>query len=970
MRSRVFGNAVRAVCPEKISRSASLTARMSPANRRAVAAVCASFSRFLPKCLALHRFFATFVWRTYTCQSIEMKLHFRLDYNTIWGERLHVDIVYRGRDGSLRRSDLPMNTDDGQVWTLETTAIESRQCALESFTYIYKVKDAGGNILRSEWDGVPRTMAFDPTKDYFMPDSWRDIPLQSHLYTNAYLTATHGQPNEEVKPLHLPLFRRTVVFRVSAPQLRPGQSLGVCGGHPAIGDWSESRYIPMQYAGQQQWLLSINVAGIMNFPLEYKYVVVDGRSQGLVAWEEGDNRTTGDRAVSDGQVLVLDGGILRLREQMWRAAGVAVPVFALRSRRSYGVGDFGDLRRMVDWAVLTGQKVIQLLPVNDTTMRRDWMDSSPYNAVSCHALHPHYVDLEAAGVLSDKAKMTVYHRQRLELNTFSHSDYCAVDRVKRAYLDDLFAERGATVCASGAFKSFVNGNKDWLMPYAAFCLLRDKFGTARFGDWKELSVYDEAAVGDFCAANSRAAERVFFVQYLLHSQLKEAADYARSQGVVLMGDLSVGVSRDSVEVWTTPRYFNTVASAGTPPDTAYPNGQVWGIPTYNWDALAADGYRWWHRRLEHTAQYFDAIRIDHVLGYFRIWEIPAHAKHAQLGHFSPSLPMAAGEIEYFGLTFRRDLFTRPFINDKVLDRLFGVHADYVRANFLVSKGYGLYDLREEYGTQRKIEAVMDGKTDENSIWIREGLYQLLDDVLFIEDSSNPGMYHPRINACQIPVFTTLAAEDKDAFMRIYNHYFYQRHNLFWGAQAMKRLPNVLKGTRMLVCGEDLGMLPDCVEPVLDTLRILTTEVQTLPKQPGFEFAHLGAYPYRSMAATSTHDMPTLRLWWEENREAAMRFYVTMLQKEGRAPEHLPAQTAEEIIARHLYCPSMLCVLPIQDWLAMSSELRSKHARQERINTPSDHYNRWEYRMALTIEELLEAEQFNRKIKTMVTRSKR
>ncbi len=899
-----------------------------------------------------------------------MKLHFRLNYNTIWGERLHVGIVYKGCDGSLRHNDLPMNTDDGQVWTLETTAIESRQCVLESFTYVYKVKDADGNVLRSEWDGVPRTMAFDPTKDYFMPDCWRDIPLQSHLYTNAYLTATQSPADEEVKPLQLPLFRRTVVFRISAPQLQPGQSLGVCGGHPAIGDWSESRYIPMQYAGRQEWVLSINVVGIMNFPLEYKYVVVDNRSQGLVEWEEGSNRTTGDCAVSDGQVLVLDGGILHVREKMWRAAGLAVPVFALRSNSSYGVGDFGDLRRMVDWAVLTGLKVIQMLPVNDTTKSRDWMDSSPYNAVSCHALHPHYVDLEAAGVLSDKAKMTVYHRQRLELNAFSHSDYCAVDRVKNAYLSDLFAEKGAAVCASGAFKSFVRDNKDWLMPYAAFSLLRDKYGTARFGDWKELSVYDEAAVGNFCAANTCAVEYIYFVQYLLHTQLKETADYARSQGVVLMGDLSVGVSRDSVEVWSTPQYFNTAASAGTTPDTSYPNGQVWGIPTYNWDALMADGCRWWHNRLEHTAQYFDAIRIDHVLGYFRIWEIPDHAKHAQLGHFSPSLPMDAGEIEYFGLTFHKELFTKPFITDKILARLFGIHADYVRSNFLESKGYNLYDLREEYGTQRKIEAALGGKTDENSIWIREGLYRLLDDVLFIEDTKHPGMYHPRINAYREPIFTTLGSEEKDAFMRIYNHYYYQRHNMFWGTQAMKRLQNVLKGTRMLVCGEDLGMLPDCVEPVLDTLRILSTELQTLPKQPGFEFAHLGAYPYRSMATTSTHDMSPLRLWWEENREAAMRFYVTMLQKEGRAPEHLPTQTAEEIIARHLYCPSMLCVLPVQDWLAMSAELRSANVRQERVNTPSDHYNRWEYRMTQTIEELMEADQFNRKIKTMITRSKR
>lgn len=899
-----------------------------------------------------------------------MKLHFRLNYNTIWGERLHVGITYKGRDGSERSYDLPMNTDDGQLWTLETTAIESRQCAMESFTYIYKVKDVDGNEVRSEWGAVPRTLAFDSTKDYILPDSWRDIPLQSHLYTNAYLATVHSPVNEEAQALRLPLFRRTIVFRVSAPQLLPGQSLGVCGSHPAIGDWSESRYLRMQYAGRQQWMLSINVDGIMGFPLEYKYVVVDDNSHGFVCWEEGYNRSTGDAAVADGQVLVLDGGTLRVREKMWRAGGVALPVFALRSRHSYGVGDFGDLRRMVDWAALAGLKIIQTLPVNDTTMRRDWMDSSPYNAVSSHALHPHYADLEAAGELADKAKMTIYHRKRLELNAFDYSDYEAVDRVKRAYLADLYAERGAAVCHTEGFRSFVGGNIDWLRPYAAFCLLRDKYGTAHFADWGELSAYDGKGVAEFCEANADEVEYIFFVQYLLHCQLKAATDYARSRGVALMGDLSIGVCCDSVEAWVSPQHFNLGLSAGTPPDSAAPNGQNWGMATYNWTALMDNGCQWWHGRLKHMERYFDALRIDHVLGYFRIWEIPRHAIHAQLGHFSPSLPMTASEIGYFGLDFRHDMFTRPFVNDRVLARLFGVHADYVRQNFLVGKGYNLYDVRPEYATQRQVEECFRGKNDENSIWIRDGLYRLLDDVLFIEDAHQPRMYHPRINAYQEPVYAALSADDKDAFMRIYNNYFYQRHNDFWGTQAMRRLPAVLKGSRMLVCAEDLGMLPDCVAPVLDALRILTLEVQTLPKRQGFEFAHLGAYPYRSIAATSTHDMPTMRLWWEENHEAVQRFYVSMLQKEGRAPDHMPTQIAEEMIARHLYCPSMLCVLPLQDWLAMSAELRQKNVRRERINTPSDHYNRWQYRMNITIEELMEADAFNRKIKTMIKRSKR
>ena len=471
-------------------------------------------------------------------------------------------------------------------------------------------------------------------------------------------------------------------------------------------------------------------------------------------------------------------------------------------------------------------------------------------------------------------------------------------------------------------------------------------------------------------------QRKLYVQYHLHLQLKAAADYARSRGVVLKGDVPIGVNRDSVETAQHPELFNRDSQTGAPPDAFSPLGQNWGFPTYNWEVkgkmLKVRGKRledWMRQRYRWMEQYFDAIRIDHVLGFFRIWEIPGDAVYGVLGHFSPALPLTVGEIEYFGLPFRR-VFTRPFINDRILERIFGMHAQYVRDTFLIAKAYGLYELKAEVDTQQKVREHFEGRGDENSLWIRDGLYRLIANVLFVEDPRQPEMYHPRIAAYQEPVFEALNSEEKDAYMRLYNNYFYQRHSMFWGGVAMHRLGDTLSDTRMLVCAEDLGMLPDCVAPVLDALRILTLEVQSMPKQKGFEFSHLDGNPYRSVCTISTHDMPPLRLWWEESSERTQRYYVTMLQKEGRAPEHLPAHIAEEIIARHLYCPSMLCVLSLSDWLAMDAGLRRKNPREERINVPSDCYNRWQYRMHLTIEELLKAERYNNKVRTMITRSKR
>ena len=905
-----------------------------------------------------------------------MKLKFSIQYGTQWGENLYVCITYRSNDGTEKSSRLMMLTADGWHWELEVSALESRHHPISSFSYYYQVEDAEERVLRREWTAIPRCYYFDSSKNYVLADQWREIPLQYHLYTNAYLTTTQRVRDEKVEALRVPLYRKTILFRVSAPQLLKGQSLAVIGNHPALGSWNTARYLKMEYIGRYEWLLSVNVDAVF-LPIEYKYVVIDDATHTLLNWEEGDNRTTegmlppDQTQIPDGTVLVAYGESLRLKEQMWRAAGVVVPVFSLRSEHSYGVGDFGDLRRMVDWAVATGMKAIQLLPVNDTTASHSWSDSYPYNIVSAFALHPHYIDLEALGKLKSKAKMTAYHRQRQELNALSYSDYEAVDRVKSAYVREFFEEKGQQTLDSKEFKQWFAENQDWLEPYAKWI-----------------------------AGPSDTAEQIYFLQYNLHLQLKAAADYAREKGVFIKGDVPIGVNRKSVETATHPELFHLNSQTGAPPDNFSLNGQNWGFPTYNWDSslrftvyslqmnttagsevLASKSsvnrkpstvniITWFHKRLRWMEQYFDAIRIDHVLGFFRIWEIPLDAVFGLLGHFSPSLPMTVGEIEYFGLPFRKDFFTRPFINDRVLERLFGMHAPYVRDNFLILRSYGLYDLKAEFDTQKKVRDFFEGKGDENSLWIRDGLYRLISNVLFLEDPEQPEMYHPRIGVFNEPVYEALNNDEKDAFLRLYNNYFYQRHNFFWGDQAMHRLTDVFGDSRMLCCAEDLGMLPDCVAPVLDSLRILTLEIQSLPKQSGYEFTHLDGNPYRSVATISTHDMSPLRLWWEESPERTQRYYVTMLQKQGRAPEHLPAHLAEEMIARHLYCPSMLCLLSLQDWLAMDSELRSKNPREERINVPSDPYNRWKYRMNLTIEELLKADKYNNKVRTMIQRSKR
>ncbi len=865
-----------------------------------------------------------------------MKLKFTIDYRTEWGQQMVVCIGYESADGSTRHTQLPLTTQDGDHWAGETSVVESRRSPVRTFTYYYIVIDSEGKELRREWTLTERKYAFDVSKTFIFNDQWREVPLNGHLYTSAYNVSRQSGVVECSEP-KLPLFRKTVLFRVSAPQLQQGQSVAIEGSHPALGSWNPARYLPMKYVGQKDWMLTLNVDWI-GLPMEYKYVVVDEKTHELLSWEEGDNRTV-DVELAEGEVLVLCGEPLRLAEKSWRAAGVCVPLFSLRSEHSYGVGDFGDLKRFVDWVALTGMKVIQLLPLNDTTLHHEWGDSYPYNIISAFALHPHYIDLEELGELKDKKSMTMFRRRQRELNALNYSDYVAVDKVKTEYLHQFFEEQGEETLNSVEFK-------EWAKEFAA---LAGMSGTTGITEISSESL---------------------FIQYHLHRQFKAAADYARSKAIFLKGDLPIGVNRESMETAQHPEFFNLDSQTGAPPDAFSMQGQNWGFPTYRWDGESKAFIEWFHNRLKHMEQYFDALRIDHVLGFFRIWEIPMDQLFGTMGHFSPAMPLTAGEIEYFGLPFRKDFLTRPFINDRTVDRLFGIHANYVRETYLVKKPYGLYELKEEVSTQRKVCELFNGKGDENSLWIRDGLYRLVANVLFLEDPHQPEMYHPRIVAYQEPVFEALGMDERDAYMRLYNNFFYQRHSMLWGATGYQRLTEVLRDTKMLICAEDLGMLPDCVEPVLDSLRILTLEIQQMPKQTGIEFAHLDGNPVRSVATISTHDMAPLRLWWEESPERTQRYYSTMLQKQGRAPEHLPAHLAEEIIARHLYSPSMLCILSLQDWLAMDSELWNKNPREERINVPSDSFNRWQYRMHLTIEELMHAERYNNKVRTMVNRSKR
>ena len=628
---------------------------------------------------------------------------------------------------------------------------------------------------------------------------------------------------------------------------------------------------------------------------------------------------------------------------------------------------------MIDFVASTGQKVLQLLPINDTTITHTWTDSYPYSCISVFAIHPQYADLHALPELKDAKARAEAEKTRAELNALDKIDYEKVNDFKINYLRQIFNQEGGKMMKTAEYKAFFQDTELWLVPYAQYSYLRDKNGTADFNQWPDHQVWDEAerkALADPKTAAYKNVAFFYFVQFVLDRQMQEAHEHAKTKGVILKGDIPIGVNRNGCDVWTEPKYFNLNGQAGAPPDDFSANGQNWGFPTYNWFEMLKDGCQWWNRRFQNMARYFDAYRIDHVLGFFRIWEIPVHSVHGLLGQFAPALAMSREEIESYGLHFQEDRFTRPFITDWVLDRMFHERAGEVKEKYLDRLDDERYQMKPEVDTQRKVEALFADATDEKELWLRDGLYALISDVLFVRDHTNPGVFHPRISAQLDFIYESLYDNDKAAFNRLYNDYFYRRNNQFWYQEAMKKLPKLVQATRMLVCAEDLGMVPDCVPWVMDELKILSLELQSMPKDPSVKFGHLSRNPYRSVCTISSHDMPTLRMWWDENVQRTQEYYNTMLYRQGPAPHPLPGWLASDIISRHLTSPSMLCILSIQDWLATDEALRLPDADAERINIPANPKHYWRYRMHLNIEDLAADKRFVQSITEMISQSGR
>ena len=890
-----------------------------------------------------------------------MTIQFNIDYKVMFGEHIAVNI--QSGEEVLK---LPLQTSDGEMWACDW-CVESPK---KSYTYYYSV-EREGRAVKTEWLMIKHQLDVNARKAavYTLYDHWKAMPGDSYLYSSAFTDCINHQVPQEMKP---ETGSKIVRLIVRAPQLRDGERLGVLGADKALGAWDVQKILPMTQHTYNEWVADIDATHLEGSHLEFKFVAFRNAKNELL-WETSMNRTVDLPEMKAGELVSyeLDQAFFALYNR--KLAGTQVPVFSLRTRKSAGIGDFGDLKAMIDFVASTGQKVLQLLPINDTTITHTWTDSYPYSCISVFAIHPQYANLHALPELKDAKARAEAEKTCAELNALDKIDYEKVNDFKINYLRQIFNQEGEKMMKTAEYKAFFQDTELWLVPYAQYSYLRDKNGTADFNQWPDRQVWDEAerkALTDPKTAAYKNVAFFYFVQFVLDRQMQEAHEYAKAKGVILKGDIPIGVNRNGCDVWMEPKYFNLNGQAGAPPDDFSVNGQNWGFPTYNWFEMLKDGCQWWNRRFQNMARYFDAYRIDHVLGFFRIWEIPVSSVYGLLGQFAPALAMSREEIESYGLHFQEDRFIRPFITDWVLDRVFHERAGEVKEKYLDRLDDERYQMKPEVNTQRKVEALFADATDEKELWLRDGLYALISDVLFVRDHTNPGVFHPRISAQLDFIYESLYDNDKAAFNRLYNDYFYRRNNQFWYQEAMKKLPKLVQATRMLVCAEDLGMVPDCVPWVMDELKILSLELQSMPKDPTVKFGHLSRNPYRSVCTITSHDMPTLRMWWDENISRTQEYYNTMLYREGPAPHPLPGWLARDIIARHLASPSMLCILSVQDWLAIDERLRLPDADAERINIPANPKHYWRYRMHLSLEELAASKEFMENITELIAQGGR
>ncbi|MEM1092971.1 MAG: 4-alpha-glucanotransferase [Bacteroidota bacterium] len=621
-----------------------------------------------------------------------------------------------------------------------------------------------------------------------------------------------------------------------------------------------------------------------------------------------------------------------------------VPVTSLRSEASVGVGEFEDLFRLAKWCAQVGLKVIQILPINDTGH-----NNGPYSALSAFALHPIHLRLDTVpGVEAyrqeiDAARLRFESSERLAYHEVL--DF-KLDVLKRVYGDGLSSETATGLSA------WIDENP-WVHPYAAFRVLKDQHDQASWLDWPNQQAPTMADVDAVWSDNPDAARFYAWVQYLLEDQLMQATQAMEALGVYLKGDIPILMGEDSVDVWLHRDYFDMRERAGAPPDMFSREGQNWGFPVYNWPALKRDKYSWWIDRLKQADKFYHAYRIDHVLGFFRLWQIPGTADAGLLGHYKPSLGLSRADLNALGFGEARITWlSEPHISATTLLNHCGDEAERVAEAYLRQIGnQPLFRLKPEVASEKAIAALAEPEP------VRTALLSWHRDRTLLE---REGAFYPHWFYDETSAYATLSSEEQQRLRDTFAALEDQADGL-WADHGRELLQMMLEATPMLACAEDLGAVPPCVPRVLDELGILSLYVERWARRfdvPGQPYIAPATYRAEAVATVSVHDSSTLRGWWHEE-QLDRDGYALNIGWGDAVPAVMTPALVEAILQHQLDGAAKLVFFQLQDWLALDASLYLLSPDDERVNIPgtTNDFN-WTYRMPVTLEHILTADTLN------------
>ncbi len=884
-------------------------------------------------------------------------LHFHIHYKTVLGEQLAVRYLMGHEDEA---TILLMRTLDGEHWSA------SLEVDTVNIKYQYSIISES-KAVKNEW-GDFRVLSINDVNNIFLEDQWRarDVIANSFL-SSAFREAIFKREVSEDLPQYVP---QSISFVLKSGKIPPHLSYGVIGNIPELGEWKKP--IILSDAHYPVFETVVEMAQ-NNVFIEYKYVILDSNDASIILWEDGNNRSyhyfVNDNSTNLVRLYTND---FRNTGSDWRGAGLAVPIFSLRSQQGMGIGEFLDLKPLVDWSDSLGMKMIQVLPVNDTIANKTWQDSYPYAAISVFALHPLYVNVKSIAPFKLKKHQKDYENSQKELNDLEYIDFERVLVEKMNFLNILFEQEYGNFLETITVKKFIIENEAWLKPYAVFCHLRDINNASNFNLWAdEFKKFNAESINEFYNSRpeiKKACDFYIFVQYHADNQLLEARDYARSKGIALKGDLPIGIYRHSSDAWVAPHLYNMDEQAGAPPDDFAVLGQNWGFPTYNWEVMSQDNFDWWRKRMQKLSRYFDALRIDHILGFFRIWQIPLYQVQGTLGLFNPRLPYTREELAQYGIYGDLTRFTLPYITPERLRSLLGQDVEDAMDTFMSIDDVGRIVFKSTFDTQQKVDEYIKQNPKYESH--KNSLLNLLTEVLLIEEPNSQGqLFNPRITLNTTYSYSQLDGGTQHNILRLYNEYYFNRHEEYWKGQAYWKLPAIIDASNMLICAEDLGMIPKSVPQVLKDLNIMTLEIQRMPKG-STKYGQTRDYPYFSVCSPSCHDMSTIRGWWEDDHDNAKNYFYNYLHWQGIVPMSCESHIVEAIVSDHMSSPSILAIFPIQDLIGMDDALKKPNAASEQINEPSNPKHYWRYRFHMPVEDLKEAVQLNVKIKNIVKRSGR